>query len=79
MWIVVPYQGMIQHEETPGFNKKQAIRGACFTAILIQIYTLPDLQGQHLLYRGYAAQILPNRFFFLYFKSNVHDSEWLWG
>lgn len=29
MWPVVPHRGMIQHEETPGSNKKQAIRGVC--------------------------------------------------
>ncbi len=58
MWSVVPHQGMIQHEETPGSYKKQAIRGAYFTAILlllIQIRTLPELQGKHGIYRGDAA------------------------
>lgn len=68
MWPVVPHQGMIQHEETPGFNKKQAIRGAHFiaTLLLILIRTLPQLQGQHWIYRGYAAQIIPNLWGYFY-------------
>lgn len=62
MWHVVPHQGMIQHEETPGSNKKQAIRGAYFIAILIliQMHTLPEFQGQHWNYRGDADKIILN-------------------
>lgn len=35
MWPVVPHLGMIQHEETPGSNEREAARGDCFTATLL--------------------------------------------
>lgn len=71
---------MIQHEETPGSNKTQAIRVVYFIAILplIQKHTLPEL-GQHSIYRGDAAQIIPHllRQYFL-FLTHAYDLERLW-
>lgn len=65
MWPVVPHQGMIQHEETPGSNKKQAVRGACFIAI--QPDTDTHLAWQHWVCRGDAAQIMDLIYEAIYF------------